>query len=108
MARALTPDEYIALGDREVYEPYRKLQQELRALPEVPEKLSRLVAAVDAVITAYLAQWDAYKALTALTAVKTGPDPEKVKAAQEAYEQAVRTADERVQQLTAESQRLKS
>lgn len=98
---ALTRDQYLALVEREVYDPYRKLQQEMRALPEVPDRLNQLFALTDSLITEHLALWEAFKALGAET------DPAKREALGEAHHRAAETVKQRLELLDAEIRRLK-
>jgi phenylpropionate dioxygenase-like ring-hydroxylating dioxygenase large terminal subunit len=97
----LTRDQYFARLEQEVFEPYRKLQEEMRATREVPERLRTLLALDGELVVAHLAAWEASKAAAA------AQDPEKLKTLLDAEKRAYDKVAKRSEGVTVETNRLK-
>lgn len=92
--------EYLAVIDRDVVAPYRRVRDELRAAGDPPERLRPLFTKIDAMLTARIAMWDARRAAAAEA------DPAKHDALLERYTQAMMHATELTRDFTAEMRRL--
>lgn len=100
-AHQMTDTEYADLVEREVYVPYRKVRDELRALPDVPPRLRALLVAIDALLDARITAWDTFRAAVA------EHDPARHRELMETYRRQRAELPALVQAATDETERLR-
>lgn len=99
-AGEIRDDAYLAILDRDVVAPMRRVRDELRAAGDPPERLRPLFAKIDAMLAAYLAMCDARRDAAAER------DPAKHTALLETYQREMNRTVELSRDISAEMQRL--